>query len=160
MVVWGVWLAGFALMFLGLPVWLVLGAIQYVAGRRGRRAAAAAGGYPEASAPAVTVYARPAKIIAFVTAGVLGVAAAPYALDGGSRLSGPVRVVSDLLFVSAPTLLTALVVISILSIADTRSGRRVAGADTAIAYAVTAGAAAVVLVMVLTGVLHGEQIGM
>jgi hypothetical protein len=146
----------------GLPFWLVLAAISYFSSRRSRVALAKMRERTGEGDPVVTRYARPAKIVAVIAAGLLGLSGA--ALGAGTLLPGhgvvPMALfeLGGALLWSVPGMTAALATLLVASIFDIRNGRRVAGRDSVLAYAFATGIQATLLVGVLVGAANGVQI--
>jgi hypothetical protein len=160
MVLYLAWIVGVLAVLFGFPVWLVLAFVAYRTSQRSRRAAVAVAGGEGARVPSVTPFGRPAMVVAVVYAGISAAAALAFAMNTGIPMSGKLSIalrgISNALFAYAPGLLAVLATLSVISIVDMYRRLRVAGVETAVAYGVTITIAAVLLVLTVTGVLHGE----
>lgn len=161
-VAWAMTVLGVLWALFGLPFWLVLAAITYFASRRSRSAQGILSDPADGEAPAVTRYARSVKTAAAITVGTLclgGLAIGASAVLPGSGAipMGLISIGSGLVW-AVPAMEAAVATLFVLLIRDILARRRVAGRDSAIAYALATGVQAALLVGVLVAGTAGVQV--
>jgi len=149
------WMSALALLwaFCGLPFWLALAAVTYFSSRRSRAAFADTREQTGMADPQVTRYAQPVKIAAAITAGALCLGVIVIGLGIVLPGRGPVPMgllsAGTSLLWSVPAMSAGLATLFIASICEIRRGDLVAGRDSAIAYTLTTGIQAALLVCAL-----------
>lgn len=147
---------------LGPVIWLVLGLVTLAANTHSWDLVreAAAGAAP--TAPPVSRFGRPAKVVAFAIAGFLCLAALSMAVSYSDRLGEPW--VGQLsysmmgIYVVQFVLILALVALLVAVLWDVRVGHKRAGRDAGVAYGVIAALHVVQLAAFATMVMSGGQV--
>ena len=157
----GIFLLLYAGALLGPFLWIVLGLATYAANTRSRDSAyeEVVGAVP--SAPPVTRFGRPAKIVALVIAGLLCVAVLSTAVSYFTRFdqtwAGLLGYSMAGLYIVQFVLILALAVLLVVVLWDVRVGHKRAGRDTGVAYGIIAALHVVQLGAFIALVMSGGQ---
>jgi len=146
---------------LGPVPWIVLGLLTYAANTHSGDLAHEAAVGVASTEPPVTRFARPAKIVAFMIAGLLCLLAVSETISFLTRIGGlwaEVRMYATLgIYVVHFALLAVLVVILAAVFWDVRVGHKMAGRDAGVAYGVIAALHVLQLGGLVALVMSGAQ---